>query len=232
MNRQTKELRRVNNQLDKQLTAENNEVMAGIICYLRVANISEYNQEVVRQDLLEMTLSAQERGEDIKTVIGEDYKVFCDNIVASLPQLSKKERIIGFLDILFMVIAEIALINIIISPYTISLIRDIINKQPLSYEISFPIGTVIVCIVIVLFSISIIKIIGKFSIKYEKKAENKVKSKIKSFFKSYLIGLIIMAVLLFFAWIGRDILFSVNIFAACAFVLVMYIIHRAFARYN
>lgn len=69
MNRQTRELNKINNELDKQLNAENENVMTDIVCYLRGANISEYNQELIRQDLLEMFLSAQKRGENIQKVI-------------------------------------------------------------------------------------------------------------------------------------------------------------------
>ncbi|XOQ43919.1 MAG: hypothetical protein ACFWTN_05640 [Clostridium sp.] len=78
MNKQVKQLKRLNNKLEEQLNEKNREAYTDIICYLRVANISEYNQEIIRQDLLEMVLSAQERGENIQTVIGEDYRTFCD----------------------------------------------------------------------------------------------------------------------------------------------------------
>jgi DNA-binding ferritin-like protein (Dps family) len=80
MNKQVKQLKRLNNKLEEQLNEENREAYTDIICYLRVANISEYNQEIIRQDLLEMVLSAQERGENIQTVIGEDYRTFCDGV--------------------------------------------------------------------------------------------------------------------------------------------------------
>ena len=96
MNKQTRELNRINNDLDKLLYLENNSAMTDIICYLRGANISEYNQEIIRQDLLEMVLSAQERNENIQTVIGTDYKTFCDDIIATFPPKSLKEKIIEF----------------------------------------------------------------------------------------------------------------------------------------
>jgi len=80
MNKQIRELNRINNNLDGLLYSENNPAMTDIICYLRGANISKYNQEIIRQDLLEMVLSAQERNENIQTVIGTDYKNFCDEI--------------------------------------------------------------------------------------------------------------------------------------------------------
>lgn len=93
MNKKTRELNRINNELDRQLNAENNKALTDIICYLRVANISACNQEIIRQDLLEMVLSAQERGENIQAVIGGDYKAFCDNVIASLPPQNRKEKI-------------------------------------------------------------------------------------------------------------------------------------------
>lgn len=63
MNRKTKELNRSNNALDQQISPENREAFTDMICYLRGAKISAYHQELVRYDLTEMVLSAQQRGE-------------------------------------------------------------------------------------------------------------------------------------------------------------------------
>lgn len=97
MNRKTKELNRSNNALDQQISPENREAFTDMICYLRGAKISAYHQELVRYDLTEMVLSAQQRGEKIREVIGEDYKGFCDNVIASLPPETRRQRIIDFL---------------------------------------------------------------------------------------------------------------------------------------
>lgn len=48
MNKKTKELNRLNNELDKRVSAESQEAFTDMICYLRGANISEYHQETVR----------------------------------------------------------------------------------------------------------------------------------------------------------------------------------------
>ena len=45
---ETKRLNQENNKLGKRLTEENNVVMTDMVCYLRLANISEHDQEVVR----------------------------------------------------------------------------------------------------------------------------------------------------------------------------------------
>lgn len=221
MNKQTKELNRLNNELDKQLNAENDKALTDIICYLRAANISEYNQEVIRQDLLEMVLSAQKRGENIQTVIGEDYRVFCDNIIATLPPQSIKEKILNFLDTVFLCAFILGIIHIITSRDTILFIRNLITGEPLNFQISVSIGSVIAYALIVAAAFIIVQVICKTSFKQEKK-ENKV--------KLFVIGAGIMAIFLFLAWIGRDTLFTVNIFAACASVLVLYIAHKILAK--
>ncbi|MDD3409068.1 MAG: hypothetical protein PHX85_05500 [Methanobacteriaceae archaeon] len=222
MNKQTKELNRLNNELDKQLNAENDKVLTDMICYLRVANISEYNQEVIRQDLLEMVLSAQKRGENIQTVIGEDYKVFCDNIIASFPPQSIKEKFSGVLNTVFLCTSVLGIINIITSRDTIFLIRNMITGEPLNFQISVSIGSVITYGMIIAAAFIIVHVICKTSFKHAKK-ENKI--------KLFIVGAGIMAIFLFLAWIGRDSLFTVNIFAACATVLVLYIAHKILARH-
>lgn len=63
MNSKTKKLNKQNNILDRQISKENQSIFTDMICYLRGSNISEYDIEVVRQDLTEMVLSAQKRGE-------------------------------------------------------------------------------------------------------------------------------------------------------------------------
>lgn len=221
MNKQTKELNRLNNELDKQLDAENDKVLTDMICYLRVANISEYDQEVIRQDLLEMVLSAQKRGENIKAVIGEDYKVFCDNIIASIPPQSIKEKFMGVLSTVFLCTSILGIINIITSKDTIFLIRNIITGEPLNFQIAVSIGSLITYGMIIVAAFMIVRVICKTSFKHAKK-ENKV--------KLFIIGAGIMAIFLFLAWIGRDTLFTMNIFASCVLVLVLYIAHKILAR--
>lgn len=221
MNKQVKQLKRLNNKLEEQLNEKNREAYTDIICYLRVANISEYNQEIIRQDLLEMVLSAQERGENIQTVIGEDYRTFCDNIIASLPSRSVKEKILEFLDILLLCTSLLGAIYIIFSKDTISLIRNALSGEPLKFQIGISIGSLIAYCIIIAASIIIVHAICKTSFKPEKK-----RNKVRDFFIGGFIGGGIMAFFLLLARIGKAVLFTVNIFAACAFVLALYITHR------
>ena len=54
----SKALLKQNNQREKELTKENNQVLTDMVVYLRESDLSDYNQELVRADLIEMVLDA------------------------------------------------------------------------------------------------------------------------------------------------------------------------------
>lgn len=228
MKTKTKTLNQENNELDKWLTKENNVVMIDMICYLRVANISEYNQEVVRQDLLQMVLSAQERGEDIKTLIGGDYKSFCDEVIAALPQKSQKERVLDFIDTFLLSTSILGAIHIVISKETIALIHNAVTGQQLNFQMPISLGNLLSYAIILVTAFLIVHVIGRNSLKPEKKHNQ---SKPKKFIIGGAIGGGVMAVFLIIAWVGRQTLFTVNIFAACIFILGLYIAHKLLQKF-
>ena len=71
-----KELNKKNNLLDKEILEENQEIFTDIICYIRSADLSDYDVEVVRRDLTEMIIEAQERGEKVTSLFSGDYKEY------------------------------------------------------------------------------------------------------------------------------------------------------------
>lgn len=229
MNRKTRELNRSNNALDKQISAENHEAFIDMICYLRGAKISEYHQELVRQDLTEMLLSAQERGENIREVIGEDYKGFCDSIIASLPPETPGQKIIVFFDTLCWCLSILGLINIVISNETITLIRNAVTGKPLDFSISISLGSLIATGVILTAAFAIVEIIVKKSFQIGK---DKRGHRTKTF--SIIAGLagagITAALLAISVLVGRATLFTVNLWIACSIVLALYVVHKILGR--
>ena len=207
MNRKTKELNRSNNALDQQISPENREAFTDMICYLRGAKISAYHQELVRYDLTEMVLSAQQRGEKIREVIGEDYKGFCDNVIASLPPETRRQRIIDFFDTLCWGLSILGFINIVISNETIPLIRNAVTGKPLDFSISISLGSLIVIGIILTAAFVIVEVITS------------------------LIGLGITAgILAISIWLGRVTLFTINLWIACSIVLALYVVHKILDR--
>ena len=113
MKKETKELLKKNNENEKNILEENDEIYTNMIVYLRGANISEYNQEKVREDLIAMILDGQERGDDIQKVIGENYKEICDEIIAEIPKKTVKENVMYALMLTLDIVWIVGIISVI-----------------------------------------------------------------------------------------------------------------------
>lgn len=95
MSKQVRQLLKENNEMEKLLSEEGRSVMTDIVVYLRGAGISDIDQEQVRRDIMQMLIDGEARGVSPDEVVGEDYRVFCDNIVAEIPRLGRKEKLLG-----------------------------------------------------------------------------------------------------------------------------------------
>ncbi len=94
MSIEARALRRENNELEKQLSSETNDVLTDIVVYIRSANISDLEQEKVRRDITQMLIDGESRGYGAPRIIGGDYKAFCDEIIAEIPKISAKQRLL------------------------------------------------------------------------------------------------------------------------------------------
>lgn len=224
MNQKAKILNRSNNKLDHRLTAENDKVMTDMVCYLRASGISEYDQEQVRQDLLEMALSAQERGDSISTVIGGDYQAFCDSVIENLPKKSLRQKICGSLSMLFLCFSILGAINIVISKDFIFLIRDLLVGNPPSFQLSISLWTLISFLLIIAVSIFLVQIICKTAFRSSTPKATKL--------KIFLIGAGCAALFLLLAWLGRAVVFTVPLWIACTAVLLAFLLYRLLERYE
>lgn len=92
MSKRTKDLLKTNNELEKQLSEDEQKILTDISAYIRRANISPYYQESVRYDIISMVIDGTKNGLTIDEIIGEDYQSFCDNVLRELPELSGKDR--------------------------------------------------------------------------------------------------------------------------------------------
>lgn len=97
MSRQTKQLMKENNDLALQLHEGDNRILTDIVVYIRGADISAYQQELVRRDITQMILDGEQRGDTAEDIIGGDYKTFCDNVLKEVPRLTSAEKSISFL---------------------------------------------------------------------------------------------------------------------------------------
>lgn len=95
MSKQVRQLLKENNEMEKLLSEDGRSVMTDIVVYLRGVDISDIDQEQVRRDIIQMLIDGEARGGSAEEVVGEDYRVFCDNILAEIPRLGRKEKLLA-----------------------------------------------------------------------------------------------------------------------------------------
>lgn len=94
MSKRTELLLKENNAAEMMISTDSQQVLTDIVVYIRAARISTYHQELVRRDICQMLADGEGRGMSANEVIGEDYRAFCDNVIAEMPELSNKTRIL------------------------------------------------------------------------------------------------------------------------------------------
>lgn len=216
------DLIRKNNELSKKLTPENDEIYTNIVCYLRVSGLDELETEEIIHDILGMFLEAQERGEKIEQVIGDDYQAFCDSIIeAAQPKRFSWRRLFSDLEIVVIVIALLCLLDIVLL-YLPQMFKQ--GRLILDFQVSL--GYLINTAIILLASVSIFKYIGKTSFKYSKEKQQ------GHGWKQYVLLWVIMSCIVALLGLIRYILnpvvfFSVKIYYLAAVLVVLYILLRA-----
>lgn len=78
--------------MSRQLTPRNEVIYTDIVCYLRTSALDEFTVEEIIQDILEIILSTQARGERVEQVIGSDYRAFCDRLIAGVLKQPRRHK--------------------------------------------------------------------------------------------------------------------------------------------
>lgn len=221
MNSKTKALQKSNNLLDRKISPENRSVFTDMICYIRSADISDYHQELVRYDLTEMILSAQDRGENIHNVIGRDYKEFCDEVIEHLPQRTTRQKIYSGLNVFFHCMAILGVINLFFSKDLYRIIREILSGQPSNYEIGISLSVIVFAGIIFIFSVVIVNVIAKTALN---RTTNSGETKPSMMLIAAAVGVIALFIII--TKIGKTIVFSINIFLFIILLAIFFAIHK------
>lgn len=225
MTKKTKELNRVNRGLDKKLKEENRQVMTDMICYIRGSYVPEYKQEVIWNDLLNMVLDAQERGESIEKVIGSDYKGFCDQVIENLPPRSRKNRVAAALDLAALCTSILGAINLILSTEMIHFIKNLFAGGGLSFQITLTWGGLLQYVGVMGVCFLLVHFVMKKSFELTT-AEKRPGNRGKRFAVGGAVGL---AAILFFLLCSRLEAYpivSVNMFVMLCIVVGLYLVHK------
>ena len=216
MKKETKELLKKNNENEKQILEENDEIYTNMVVYLRGANISEYNQEKVREDLIAMILDGQERGDDIQKVIGENYKEICDEIIAEIPKKTVKENVMYAL----MLTLDIVWIVGVISVIKTLIIMLAKNSKDMTFV--FSLGDLISWGMIVFVAYLVVYYICSTTFREKERETNKV----LSFIIIWFICCIILCAIILPSLLIKVTIFSVHIGVAALIFGAIFVISR------
>lgn len=230
--KQKEELRKSNNQLDKQISKENAPIINDMTIYLRVSRISELQMEQIRQDLLEMTIAAQQRGESLESVIGSDYKAFCDEIIANAGPKPFIETVKESVYIIAMAILTLLIIDVIFSGFPARLLKEGLGgNADFDYNIPITLGFVSSTVAITLVAWLLVVWVGKKAFALSRSAEElRTKPKSVTYPKRILWGLLIGAAVAGFFILTISfkeiVLFSVHALLLVAIAVGLYLVTR------
>ena len=94
MTKQTRLLKDENERSAGLLPNSDERIFKKVTAYIRTAPINAYHQESIRRDIVRMLLDAQSHGQTAEDVIGADYRAFCDSVIAEVPPLTRRERLL------------------------------------------------------------------------------------------------------------------------------------------
>lgn len=214
MRRECKELLKQNNKREKIINKFNIDIYTQMIVYMRESDIDEYTQELIRADLIEMIIDGQERGDDIKKVMGGNYKEICDEIINTFSKKSKKQRLMEILNTSLSSIWILGGISVIQT-----LIFDFSKEDKMhNYELSL--GN--------LLSIIILTVIANIIIKYlcKNSFDSLKKNKTIEFLKVWIIAMIIIGSCLALSYYLDYVLIKVSIIYAIIFIIIVFCLER------
>lgn len=174
MNKLAKELLKQNNSREKAISDDNKDIYTNMVVYLRGSDLTEYSQEVVREDIIELIIDGQQRGDNIQKVMGGRYKEICDEIIEAMPKMTKKDKIMEHLGTSLIAIWILGLIALG-KNLVISLISD-----ESAFNFVLTVGDVITILAIILIANFIVWFITKTA--FNLKNNNKVVSFLKAWF--------------------------------------------------
>lgn len=167
MSKQSKKLMEQNIYREKKLNKENLEEYTNMIAYIRSGNLTEYDIELVRSDLIEMVLDAQSRGDCLDKVFGNNYKEICDEIIAALPEKTLKERVLFNLNIFLTSAFVLGVIQLLVN-----ITRDIISRNGFN-TFSLTNGDILSMVLIFLFAYGFVNYVAKTALNKDEDASTK-----------------------------------------------------------
>ncbi|MCZ0702910.1 putative membrane-anchored protein [Natronobacillus azotifigens] len=214
MNKLAKELLKKNNTREKVISDDNQEIYTNMIVYLRGSDLTEYNQEVVREDMIELILDGQQRGDNIQKVMGGRYKEICDEIIEAIPKKTNKDKVMEYLGTSLnsiWILGVIALVK--------NLVMNFISDDA-AFQFVLTVGDVLTILAIIFMANFIVWHITKTAFQSE---NNK---KVGSFLKEWIVISVAFAIILLGNIYLKTIIVSIPLWVAAIIVMFIFVISK------
>lgn len=198
-----KKLCKTNVENENKLNKEFELAYTDIIVYLS-NNFVGLKREQIRSDILSMFLEAQFRGESIESIIGSDYKRFCNNLIESYGKRNSLDIIKEQIEITCKCIPVLGFILLFLKKESWAILKNLFHLGGGEYAIPLTVGD---CVSILLIIVSANIFISSFA-KNIFDMENK---KIKYMFIVAYWGIMILAMVVNYTFKG--VLIYANFFA-------------------
>lgn len=218
---------RRNYQLSRQLTPLNEAIYTDIVCYLRTSALDDFTVEEIIQDILELFLSTQARGERIEQVIGSDFRAFCDRCIAAAlkqPRRNKWQKHLANVEIWLNVLILLWLIDLAFE----HLPRMVHYKNMLlSYQVDA--AFLVNALLIILLATLATNYIGKNSFSL---SANRAKRKKIGLISGFGVGTLFALFILIAKELSAYVLFTTKIYYIAAALGVVMLILKGVQRFN
>lgn len=210
-------LRKLNKMSEENMSKESNEVYTDMILYLRLSDLTLFQQETVRSDLIQMILDGEQHGKNIHEILGGDYKNMVDEIINSFPPRFTKDKLLDFLSIGTLSFSIVLLI-FVLSQFLNSLLFN--NKVEL-WTFDFLSSYLVILPLSFLVAFLAAKNLSKASVLKTAQPNNKMKelTKIGIYFFIF-IGIAFVA-----QYFLDNVLFQISLMTMIAVVIMLFIAH-------
>lgn len=214
--------RKDNNKISKNLTEENLKIYTDFVCYLRVSDLREEEQEEIINDVLLMFLQWQQEGKSIENMVGGNLKKFADDTIAAVnPHKTMIKKVIENLGI----IIECFCIMLTIDFVFLYLNKVIKGNTNISYD--FDLSMLFRGVIFISLAFYIINYIGKNSFDLSRKGKH---SKLSNFIFGVCIASLIIFTILISKVLSGKVIFSLNIIYV-AVVIGVYWFYRGVRKF-
>lgn len=228
MKRKELELNKANNENEHLLNVESKKYMIDIVCYLRTKNVDSYEIEVIRSDIFSMFLDAQNRGETIDKVLGNDYKSFCDGILQSADFRKKRNIICEWADCVLSALLVLVAITFLFSGMCSKIINHIFHGIEFDWSWGITSGNLITWSVLIIAVFVFLFVATNTSLTNSNSGHSRT--------VNFLFSAGLMAAFLVMAYITKTyfyhIIFHVHLGVLIVVFLIGYVMHRLLKSYS